>query len=161
MLAYFCLWVYRFETFCCAFIHHLAATVQRTLQNSTKKFFWDTLLATLFLFVRIHSHMAYIYQYIEEDDDDEEEYTKGENESRDDQRGAKKIENNWRYMRRGNGLLLRERWSDINLSTRVYAKWENTEGRKLPFDWYKIGDLSKHYPCEDEMTTLKAKSVSD
>ena len=64
--------------------------VQRTLQNSTKKFFWDTLLAMLFLFVRIHSVMA----YKEEEDDDEEEYTEGENESGDDQRGAKKIENN-------------------------------------------------------------------
>ena len=32
-----------FMFFCGAFIHHLAAMVQRTLQNSTKKFFWDTL----------------------------------------------------------------------------------------------------------------------
>ena len=40
----FCLWVYRFETFCGAFYHHLAALVQRTLQNSTRKFFGYTLL---------------------------------------------------------------------------------------------------------------------
>ena len=36
----------------------------------------------LFLFVRIHSVMA----YKEEEDDDEEEYTEGENESGDDWR---------------------------------------------------------------------------
>ena len=137
----FCLWVYEFETFCGSFIHHLAAMVQRTLQNSTKKFFWDTQLAALFLFVRIHSQMA--YWYIEEEDDDVEEYTKGENESRDNQRGAKKIENSWRYMRRGNGLLLRERLSAINLSTGVYARWENTEGRKLSFDWYRDLKIAK------------------
>ena len=39
---------------------HLAGMVQRILQNSTKRFFWDTLSATLFLFVRIHSRMAYM-----------------------------------------------------------------------------------------------------
>ena len=38
----FCLWVYKVETFCGSFIHHLAAMVQRTLQNSTKKFFLGT-----------------------------------------------------------------------------------------------------------------------
>ena len=31
--------------------------------------------------------------FMKEENDDEEEYKKGENESRDDQRGAKKIEN--------------------------------------------------------------------
>ena len=52
-------------------------------------------MAMLFLFVRIHSRMAYMHdEYIEDEDDDEEEYTEGENESGDDQRGAKKIENN-------------------------------------------------------------------
>ena len=106
--------------------------------------------------------MAYMHdEYIGDEDDDEEEYTEGENESGDDQRGTKKIENNWRYMRRGNGLLLKGRWSAINLSTGVYANWENPEGRKLPFDWYRIGDLYKHYPCLDEMAILNAKSFSD
>ena len=47
------------------------------------------------VFVCADSFTYGIYdEYIGDEDDDEEEYTEVENESGDDQRGAKKIENN-------------------------------------------------------------------
>ena len=49
MLPVFCFWVYIFETSCGALIHHVAALVQRTLQNSTK-IFWDTTLVEVLFF---------------------------------------------------------------------------------------------------------------
>ena len=47
------------------------------------------------VFVCADSFTYGIYdEYIGDEDDDEEEYTESENENGDDQRGAKKIENN-------------------------------------------------------------------
>ena len=43
----FTLLVYKFETFCGVSIHHLAALVQKELQNKKIKIYWDTLIVNL------------------------------------------------------------------------------------------------------------------
>ena len=44
MLAYFCLFVNKFETFCGASIHHFGSYGPKDIGKFNEKFFWDTLL---------------------------------------------------------------------------------------------------------------------